>query len=203
MRSPAFGLAQMTTAAPHRLRADSTYLLVVDVQEKLFPKIRDADSLLRNIVFLLDACKALEVPAAGTEQYPKGLGPTVPELAAKLPSPLPEKLAFSCCAIPSVLETFRASGRSTILVSGIETHVCVMQTVLDLLARGFRVFLPVDAVGARFAIDHDMALRRMEQSGAVLCTAEMAAFELTVQAGTSRFKEISLLVQERMKHLSK
>lgn len=192
----------MTTATPHRLRADSTYLLVVDVQEKLFPKIRNADSMLRNIVFLLDACKVLEVPALGTEQYPKGLGPTIAQLATKLPSPLPEKLAFSCCAIPSVVEVFRASGRSTILVAGIETHVCVMQTVLDLLARGFRVFVSADAVGARFAIDHETALRRMEQSGAVLCTAEMAAFELTVQAGTSRFKQVSLLVQERMKHLS-
>jgi nicotinamidase-related amidase len=190
----------MMIASPLRLRADATHLLVVDVQQKLFPRIRDADSVLRNINFLLDACRILEVPAIATEQYPKGLGPTLPELAAKLPSPVPEKLAFSCCAVPSVLEEFRISGRATILVVGIETHVCVMQTVLDLLARGFQTFVAVDAVGGRYAIDHDAALRRMEQAGAVLCTAEMAAFELTVQAGTTRFKQISTLVQERMKH---
>jgi nicotinamidase-related amidase len=190
----------MTPLSPSRLSADATYLLIVDVQEKLFPKIRDAEPLRRNIAFLLDACKILEVPATATEQYPKGLGPTIPDLAAKLPSPLPDKVAFSCCAVNSMLKQFRGSGRKTILVAGIETHVCVMQTVLDLLALGFRVFVAVDAVGSRYAIDHETALRRMEQAGAVLCSSEMAVFELTGQAGTPRFKQISLLVQERMKH---
>lgn len=192
----------MTPLSPSRLSADATYLLIVDVQEKLFPKIRDAEPLRRNIAFLLDACKILEVPATATEQYPKGLGPTIPDLAAKLPSPLPDKLAFSCCAVNSMLEQFRGGGRKTILVAGIETHVCVMQTVLDLLALGFRVFVAVDAVGSRYAIDHETALRRMEQAGAVLCSSEMAVFELTGQAGTPKFKQISLLVQERMKHLA-
>lgn len=190
----------MTPLSPSRLKADATYLLIVDVQEKLFPKIRDAESLRRNITFLLDACKILEVPATATEQYPKGLGPTIPDLAAKLPAPLPDKVAFSCCAVNSMLEQFRGSGRMTILVAGIETHVCVMQTVLDLLALGFRVFVAVDAVSSRYAIDHEIALRRMEQAGAILCSSEMAVFELTGQAGTPEFKQISLLVQERMKH---
>lgn len=192
----------MMPLSPFRLSADSTYLLIVDVQEKLFPKIREPQRLLSNIHFLLDACKVLEVPATATEQYPKGLGPTLPELAAKLPSPLPDKVAFSCCAVDSMLEQFRGSGRTTVLVSGIETHVCVMQTVLDLLALGFRVFVAVDAVGSRYATDHETALRRMEQAGAVLCSAEMAVFELTGRAGTPKFKQISQLVQERMKNLA-
>jgi nicotinamidase-related amidase len=192
----------MMPLSPFRLSADSTYLLIVDVQEKLFPKIREAQRLLSNIHFLLDACKLLEVPATATEQYPRGLGPTLPELAAKLPSPLSDKVAFSCCAVDSMLEQFRGSGRTTVLVSGIETHVCVMQTVLDLLALGFRVFVAVDAVGSRYATDHETALRRMEQAGAVLCSAEMAVFELTGRAGTPKFKQISQLVQERMKNLA-
>ncbi len=192
----------MTPSSPMRLTADATYLLIVDVQEKLFPKIRDSASLLRNLTFLLDACRVLEVPVTATEQYPKGLGPTIPELASKLPSPLPDKVAFSCCAVNSMLEQFRCSGRMTIVVAGIETHVCVMQTALDLLALGFRVFVPIDAVGSRSAVDHETALRRMEQAGAVLCSSEMAVFELTGQAGTPKFKQISLLVQERMKQVT-
>jgi nicotinamidase-related amidase len=119
-----------------------------------------------------------------------------------LPAPLPDKVAFSCCAVTSLLTQFRASGSRTILIAGIETHVCVMQTVLDLLAQDFRVFVAVDAVGSRYAVDHDTALRRMEQAGAVLCSSEMAAFELTGQAGTPKFKQISQLVQERMKSLA-
>ena len=190
----------MPTASPPRLTAETAHLLVVDVQEKLLPKIRAAAELVRNIAFLLDACRVLNVPASATEQYPKGLGPTAPELASRLALPLPEKVAFSCCAIDSLVERFHAGGRPAILVAGIETHVCVLQTVLDLRALGFQAFVPVDAVGSRFAIDYETALRRMEQAGAVLCTSEMAVFEMTREAGTPRFRQISLLVQERMKH---
>lgn len=187
---------------PARLRTDDSAILVVDVQEKLLPKIDGAQAVVRNIGFLLDAAKTLNVPALATEQYPRGLGPTVPELASRLPSPLPEKLAFSCCAVPSVTETLRSQGRHNVLVVGIETHVCVLQTILDLLAADFRVFVAVDAVGSRYPIDHATALRRMEQAGVVLCTVETAVFEMTQAAGTPVFKTISALVQERMRLLS-
>jgi nicotinamidase-related amidase len=188
--------------SPARLSAADSAVLVVDVQEKLLPKIHGAADVERNIAFLLDACKVLNVPATATEQYPKGLGATVPELARRLSKPLPDKLAFSSCAVPAVVDGFRSTGRSNVLVVGIETHVCIMQTVLDLIARNLRVFVAADAVGSRYPIDHETALRRMEQAGAIPCTVESAVFELTVAAGTPAFKEISQLVQDRMKSLT-
>jgi nicotinamidase-related amidase len=187
-------------SVPDRLTRADTALLVIDVQEKLLPKIAGADAVVRNTAFLIDACKVLGVPVLATEQYPKGLGHTVAELAGRLPAPLPEKLAFSSCAVPAVVDAFRA-GRPKALLAGIETHVCVMQTALDLLALGVRVFLPVDALGSRYRIDHDTAIERMREAGATLVTSEMAVFELTGVAGTPQFKEISRLVQDRMKVL--
>ena len=163
------------------------------------PLIHGGGAVIRNIAFLLDACQVLGVPVTATEQYVKGLGPTVPELARRLPAQRPDKLAFSSCAVPEVVDGFRRAGRPKVLVAGIETHVCVMQSVLDLLALGFRPFVAVDSVGSRYVIDHETAARRMEHAGAVLVTSEMAVFELTGKAGTPQFKEISKLVQERMK----
>lgn len=186
---------------PARLQADTTSVLVVDIQEKLLPKIFNAPTLVRNVAFLLDACRLLGVPAIATEQYPRGLGSTVPELASRLPSPIPEKLAFSCCGVPDLAAGFRRDGRSTILVVGIETHVCVLQTTLDLLSQGFTVFLAVDAVGSRYRADHEAALARLTQAGAVPCTVEMAVFEWTRVAGSPVFKQISSLVQERMRQI--
>jgi nicotinamidase-related amidase len=190
-----------TPTSPARLQADATTVVVVDVQEKLIGKIHGGDAVVRNIAFLLDACKILGIPAAATEQYPKGLGATVGELASRLPSPLPSKLAFSCCGSPEFMKGLAASGRPNVLVVGIETHVCAQQTVLDLIAQGLRVFIATDALGSRYPADHDTALRRMEQAGAVPCTVEAAVFEFTRIAGTPTFKEISRLVQDRMKSL--
>lgn len=183
---------------PARMSAGDTGLLVIDLQEKLVPKIDHADAVVRNTAFLIDAARLLEMPVLGTEQYPKGLGPTVPELAKRLPE-RPDKVAFSCCAIPSVPEAFHRAARPKVVLAGIETHVCVLQTALDLLAGGFQVFVPVDAVGSRYPIDHDTALHRMERAGAVLATAETCAFEWVGGAGHPQFKQISRLVQERMK----
>jgi nicotinamidase-related amidase len=111
----------------------------------------------------------------------------------------PDKVAFSCCAIPSVVERFRSAARPRVVLAGIETHVCVMQTALDLLALEYRVYVPVDAVGSRYAVDHDQGLRRLEQAGAILTTSEACVFEWVGGAGHPRFKDISRLVQERMK----
>jgi nicotinamidase-related amidase len=175
-------------------------LLVIDVQEKLMPLIRDASAVTRNIAFLIDAARILGLLVQATEQYPKGLGSTVPELAERVTA-RPDKVAFSCCAIPAVLEGFRRAGRSKIVLAGIETHVCVLQTALDFLALDFRVYVAADAVSSRCAIDHDFALRRMEQAGAVLMTCETAVFEWMGGSGSSKFKDISRLVQQRMKQL--
>ncbi len=187
---------------PHAMQMSAldTGLLVIDVQEKLVPKIAGAAGLVRNIAFLLDAAKVVGVPVQATEQYPRGLGKTVAELLPRLPE-RPEKVAFSSCAVPAVADNFHRLARPKLVLTGIETHVCVLHTTLDLLAAGFRVFLPVDAVGARYRVDHDTALRRLEQAGAVLTTAEGCAFEWMGGADHPGFKDVSRLVQERMKSL--
>lgn len=188
-------------AHPSLMTARDTGLLVIDVQDKLLTKVPTADALVRNTAFLIDAARLLDIPVQATEQYPKGLGPTVAELAQRLPE-RPDKVAFSCCAVPSVVEAFRRAARPRVVLAGIETHVCVQQTALDLLSLGFQVAVPVDAVASRFALDHEVALRRMEKAGAILTTAETVVFEWVGGADHPRFKDISKLVQERMKAMS-
>jgi nicotinamidase-related amidase len=178
---------------PTRMAPAETAVLVVDVQEKLMAKIPGAATLTRNIAFTLDAAKLLGVEVLGTEQYPKGLGPTVSELAQRLP-PRPDKLLFSCCGVPDLTENLRRKGRTRVLLVGIETHVCVLNTALDLLAESFWVYVAVDAVASRYAIDHETALRRMEGLGVIPTTVEAAAFEWTGGAQHPQFKAISALV---------
>jgi nicotinamidase-related amidase len=187
-------------AHPTQLLAAESVLLVVDVQEKLMAKIPPAEYLIRNIGFLIDVARALDVEVAATEQYPKGLGPTVPELRDRLPV-LPDKVAFSCCGVPGLADGFRQLGRTRVLLTGIETHVCVLNTALDLLAADFRVYLVVDAVASRYQVDHEVALRRLDKAGAILTTVETAAFEWLGGASHPRFKQVSTLVQERMKDM--
>jgi len=177
------------------MSADDTALLVIDVQERLAPHIKDNLRVIWNIRRLIDAARILGVRVVGTEQYPKGLGPTVPLLAERL-GPLPEKLMFSCRECWDLFRELWELGIRRLLVTGIETHVCVQQTVHDILAQGWRVYVAADAVGSRYQIDHEMALRRMELAGAVLTTTEAALFEWCVQAGTEQFKRISQLARE-------
>jgi nicotinamidase-related amidase len=184
-----------------QMSSGDTGLLVIDVQDKLLPRIPNAAALTRDVGFLIDAARTLAMPVQATEQYPRGLGGTVAELARRLPE-RPDKVAFSSCAVPSVVETFRREARPKIVLCGIETHVCVLHTALDLLALDFRVFVAADAVGSRYRIDHDVALRRLEQAGAVLTTTETCLFEWIGGAGHPQFKAVSLLVQERMRQLA-
>jgi nicotinamidase-related amidase len=187
-------------AHPLQMSAADTALLVIDVQEKLLPLIPQGRALVRNVAFLVDAATLLGMPVLATEQYPRGLGPTVPELAARLPH-RPDKTAFSSCGAAGIVDTLHREARPKVVLAGMETHVCVMQTALDLLALDFRVFVPVDAVAARYAIDHDTALRRMGAAGAVLTTAEGCAFEWVGGSAHPQFKAISRLVQERMQEM--
>jgi nicotinamidase-related amidase len=181
--------------SPELMSRDDSALLVVDVQERLLPSIANAERLVWNIRRLIDGAKSLGVRVVATEQYPKGLGPTTPELAERL-GEVPEKLAFSCGGCPELFEQLRDAGVFKILVVGIEAHVCVQQTVMDLMAEGFRVYLAVDAVSSRNALDHEIALRRMDSAGATLTTTESALFEWCDVAGTPEFKQISALVRE-------
>jgi nicotinamidase-related amidase len=182
------------------MSAGDSALLVIDVQDKLLVKIPDAAKLVRNIAFLMDSARLLDIPVAATEQYPKGLGPTVADLAQRLPV-RPNKVVFSCCAIPAVVEGFRSAARPKVLLAGMETHVCVLQTALDLLAQDFRVYIPADAVASRYAVDHEQALRRLERAGAIITTSETAVFEWLGGSNHPRFKQVSALIQERIKAL--
>lgn len=175
-----------------------TALLVVDVQEKLLPAIHEHDRALWNMRRLIEGAAVLGLPTFATEQYPQGLGPTAAELSARLGS-IPSKITFSCGGCPEfflALEKWREQGLHKILVCGIETHVCVQQTVLDLLADAWRVYVAVDAVGSRFEVDYRTALTRMDSAGATLTTVESALFEWCEAAGTPEFKEISRLAKE-------
>jgi len=179
--------------SPELMSRTDSGLLVIDVQTKLMDKMADRTRVVANIARLVEGATILGIFVQATEQYPKGIGPTVPELIGRLPV-RPEKLTFSCCGLPEVAEQFQSRGISKILLAGIETHVCVQQTALDLLAQGFRVYVAADAVASRRDLDRDLGLRRMERTGAVLTTTEAALFEWTERAGTPEFKQISKLV---------
>jgi nicotinamidase-related amidase len=185
------------TAPIKRLRAETSALVVIDVQDQLLVKIPTAASLVKNAAFLLDVAAQLDVPIRATEQYPKGLGPTTAELAKRLTGPLPTKTAFSCCGAGTFLEELEMLRRPNVVLVGMETHVCVSQTALDLLQAGLHVYLPVDALAARGAIDHDTALRRLEHAGAVPTTVEAVAFEWLGDASHAKFKAVSSLVIAR------
>jgi nicotinamidase-related amidase len=187
--------AEPLPRSPELMSADDTGLLVIDVQAKLIGLLPGYQRIVWNIRRLLDGAKALGVSVAATEQYPQGLGPTVPELAERL-GDIPDKVCFSCGACPEIFSQWDERGITRVLAAGIEAHVCVQQTVLDLIASGRRVYVAVDAVGSRYDIDYQTALRRMESAGATLTTTEAALFEWCQRSGTPQFKEISRLVRE-------
>ena len=193
-----FHIPMPLAKSPELMRPDDTGLLVIDVQERLLTVQPDAAQIVWNIRRLLDGAKILGVRTACTEQYPEKLGPTTPELAERLPERAASKLTFSCGSCGEIFDTWRAEGVHRVLVCGIETHVCVQQTVLDLLAGGYQTLVAADAVGARHDVDHQYALRRMEASGALLTTTESALFEWCHQAGTPEFKEVSKLAKETL-----
>lgn len=186
--------------SPELMSRDDTILLVVDVQERLIPAISNGARVVWNACRLIDGAKILGLPTIATEQYPQGLGPTVQRLAERFAAdpvtPISEKLSFSCRGCPEANERLDNAARSKILVFGIEAHVCVQQTVLDLLAAGYRVYVAVDAVGSRHDVDCQTALSRMDSAGATLTTSEAALFEWCAIAGTPEFKAISRLVRE-------
>ena len=175
-----------------RLDPATSTLCVIDVQEKLLPVVAAAEVVIDRCGRLAAAAALLGVPAILTEQYPRGLGPTAPALAGRLP-PAVSKLAFSCCGSDAFVAALPATA-ATVVLAGLETHVCVAQTALDLLARGLGVFVAVDAVASRHAIDHEFGLRRLEASGAVLTTSEAVLFEWCRSAEHPQFQAVRRLV---------
>jgi nicotinamidase-related amidase len=182
--------------SPLRMQGGDTALLVIDMQEKLLAAQPLAERIVWNCRRLLDGAKNLGVTAAATEQNPAKLGPTASTLATRLPAAPRGKMAFSCGACGELFAEWRVAGIERVLLCGIETHVCVQQTALDLLAAGYQVYIAADAVGARTALDHDVALRRLDSAGATITTTEAALFEWCGEAGTDAFRQISALVKE-------
>ena len=183
----------MAPATDLLARSDAV-LVVVDVQERINAVMADQAHLAR-IAALVEACTLLGVPVVTTEQYPKGLGPTVTELSGLLPAPPLVKDTFSCAREPAVRTTLEATGRRQAIVVGIEAHVCVLQTALDLAAAGFQVHVPHDAVSSRRAADKEWALERMAAAGVAVTTTESALFELLERCGTDEFKAVSRMIR--------
>ena len=182
-----------------RLHRDNALLIVIDVQEKLTAVIHEQEQLQRNIERLVRGCHILKVPALLTEQYPKGLGPTTEKVQGAFDETYGtravQKMCFSGYRCSEFIETIAPMNRKQVLVAGIETHVCVYQTVTDLLSAGYEVTVIADAVSSRTARNREIALERMAQEGAKWSSTEMALFELTVEAGSDEFKAISKLVK--------
>lgn len=178
-----------------RVDVSGSLLCVIDVQERLLAAMPDAKGVVSRCRRLAAAARLLGVRAVLTEQYPHGLGRTPPELADLLPGAV-EKMSFSCVGSPTFTQSLDAGVHLAVL-AGLETHVCVAQTALDLLARGLGVAVCVDAVASRHPVDHETALRRLESSGAVLVTSEAVLFEWCGTAEHPRFQEIRRLVVDR------
>ncbi len=179
-----------------RILRDDTILVVVDVQERLFPHIYANEHLLGKIIKLVNGCDVLELPAIVTEQYPKGLGHTVFQLHEfQKAHSIIEKMSFSCCGASKFLDALGELNRKNVILCGIETHVCVQQTALDLLDKNYQPIIIADAVSSRHEYDKQIALKRLEKSGAIITTTESILFELCEISGTEEFKKISQIVK--------
>ena len=176
--------------------AEDTVLTIIDIQDKLFRVIHEKQNLSANTVKLVKGIRLLDIPILVTEQNPAGLGPTLPEIKSLLPEIDPiTKFDFSCCKEDAFLRKLDEFRRNQIILCGIETHICVYQTALDLADIGFEVQVVVDCVSSRTAANRDTALTRMELEGIVPTTTEMILFELLGTAKHEKFKEISSIIK--------
>ncbi len=177
------------------LKKDSTALLIIDIQERIIKVIDEHERVVENTIKLLHGFKALGLPVYFTEQYPKGLGPTVESIAKELDGDAIHKMTFSCSGAGELFQVLINKDIKQVVVCGVESHVCVQQTVLDLLQNGFQVNVAADAVSSRREFDLNIALKRMEKNGAEITTAESILFELLEVCGTDVFKEVSKIVK--------
>lgn len=174
------------------IHPNKSCLLLVDVQEKLLPAIDGADTLLDNCCWLLDVANRLNIPVVASEQYPQGLGHTVDTLRSRLPQEqVFGKLAFSCAGDEPCNSAINTLKPNQIILAGIEAHVCVLQTAIELKQQAREVYVVEDCVGSRRAADKAAALARLRQAGVYIVTREMVAFEWMRKAGTDSFRQIS------------
>ena len=179
------------------LDREQAVLVVIDVQERLAPAMPEKiyKKLRNNIETLLKAAEILGVPVIATEQYPRGLGHTVPELKDACNGSVVEKVSFGCCGEQGFVDELKKLGRSQVLLTGMEAHVCVYQTVLGLLESGYHVHLVNDAICSRSKTDYLAGVENARAAGAVVTTTEMALFQMLKVAGTPEFKAVSSLVK--------
>ena len=179
-----------------RILPEKTTAIIIDLQERLLPHMHESEALLDRCTILIKGLSALGIRMLVTEQYPSGLGKTVTAISS-LPTGgnTVEKTAFSCCDEPAVVTQLKKIGKTTVLIAGIETHVCVLQTALDLKAEGFEPVIVADAVSSRRKSDRKIALQRMREEGCRVTTVESILFELMRTSRHTAFKEISKLVK--------
>ena len=177
------------------LDAAKSVLLVVDVQGKLARMMHRADELMDNLARIIKGAGVLEVPVICTEQNPRGLGPTVAELAPIIKTEPLAKRSFSCCGEPLFLEALNLLGRTQVLLAGIEAHVCIYQTAVDLLGLGYEVHVLTDAISSRKDHNRQTAIGRMARAGAELTSVETALFEMLRVAEGEKFKQILQIVK--------
>ena len=181
---------------PIILKKETTALLIIDMQERILPFIRNYESVLENTIKLIKGFKTMQLPIYFTEQYPKGLGPTSQIILNELEGySAYQKMSFSCSGAENLFDELHKKKLSQIVVAGIESHVCVQQTVLDLIANNYQVNLAANAVSSRKEIDYNIALDRMRTLGAEITTSESILFELLEVCGTPEFKEVSKIVK--------
>jgi len=181
---------------PKVLMTDNTVLVAIDFQERLFPVMHEKEKLLKNVLKLIKGAQALAIPVILTEQYPKGLGPTLPEIKELLPDAQPiEKTCFSCCDEENFSKALETSKRKQVLICGIESHICVYQTAIALLRAGYEVQVAADCVSSRDPENKMVSLFKMGSAGVSPTTVETALFELLKVAKGDVFKAISNIVK--------
>ena len=181
---------------PKILQREKTTLLIIDIQEKILPVINEIENVILNTLKLINGFKVMNIPIFYTEQYPKGLGSTEKRIKEALEnSEAIQKMSFSCSGAGDLFNELKNKNISQVVVCGIESHVCVQQTVLDLIANGFQVDVAADAVSSRRKFDFEMALNRMRTNGAEVTTTESILFELLNVCGTDEFKAVSKIVK--------
>ena len=171
---------------------DEAVLVIVDIQEKLAAVMKERQKVIDNVLHLIEIARLLNIPIILNEQYPKGLGHTVSEIKESLNSYQPvEKLTFSCCGQPDFLKSLASAGRKKVILCGMETHVCVLQTCIGLLSEGYEVHVVKDAICSRTKDNFVTGIEFMRDAGAVITCTETALFQLLEKAGTEEFKVIS------------
>ncbi|MCP5523942.1 MAG: hydrolase [Verrucomicrobiales bacterium] len=184
-------MSEPEQAVGRRIRRARSGLLVVDFQERLLPAIDHGERVVAEAVRLVSVARVLGIPVLATEQYPRGLGRTVPDFGNGLDGVrVREKLTFSACGADGLVAELEARDLQDVVLCGIETHVCVCQTALDLLDQGRRVFVVADAVSSRTPANRQIGLDRMRASGATVVSMEMVVFEWLERAGTEEFKQV-------------